>query len=98
MIIRNILAELSGSVRPVARIIKASSTFKSIAIGLNTGMIWPDHKAPLPTTLLVAEGSVIYREQNRVVTLHKHDDFEIPVDVKHSLEALTDSICILIQG
>nr|WP_067054047.1 hypothetical protein [Mucilaginibacter sp. L294] len=98
MIIKNILNELITSARPVARVIKSNSHFKSLVIGLKTDTIWTDHKAPLPTTLLVIEGSVIYKETNRQVILHKHDNFDIPVDITHSLYAVDDSICILIQG
>jgi quercetin dioxygenase-like cupin family protein len=98
MIIKNILAQLKEATRPISKIIKAGDSFKSMAIGLKKGIIWRDHKAVMPTKLMVAEGKVIYRQGESNIELGKFDDLDIPIDIVHSLEAEEDSICILIQG
>ena len=97
MILKNIMAQLGEATQPVSKIIKYSTTFKTLAVGLKKGVIWRDHKAAMPTKLLVVEGSVIYRQEEKVVELGKLDDMDIPVDIIHSLEATDDSLCILIQ-
>jgi quercetin dioxygenase-like cupin family protein len=98
MIIKNIIEQVEASNRPVAKIIKHNGNNKAIAIALKKGMIWPDHKASLPTILLVADGRVTYREGHETIELEKYDNFDIPVDITHSLEAQEDSLCILLQG
>lgn len=98
MIIKNIIAQVETSNRPVAKILKHSGNSKAIAIGLKKGMIWPDHKTSVPTMLIVADGLVTYREGNKAVVLEKYDNFDVPVDITHALEAQEDSLCILLQG
>jgi hypothetical protein len=98
MIIKNILAQLNDAARPVSKIIKSGNSFKSLAIGLRKDMIWRDHKAVMPTKLLVIQGTLIYRQGEKKVVLEQFDDLDIPVGIIHSLEATTDSICILVQA
>lgn len=98
MIIKNILAQLSETTRPVSKIVKSGTSFKTIAIGIKKGMIWRDHKAVMPTKLLVVQGTLIYRQGEKKVVLEQFDDLDIPVEIIHSLEAVTDSLCILVQG
>jgi quercetin dioxygenase-like cupin family protein len=98
MIIKNILANIADAARPISKIIKAGDSFKLVAIGLKKGVIWRDHKSVMPAKLLVMEGRVTYVQGENKVKLEKFEDFDIPVNVVHSLEAIEDSICILIQG
>ncbi|MGY4385040.1 quercetin dioxygenase-like cupin family protein [Pedobacter sp. UYP24] len=98
MIFKNIIAEIATATKPAVKIIKHSNSFKTIAIGLKAGVNLKEHKAFMPTVLLVTEGCVIYRSFDIEIRLNKHDDLEIPVNVNHSLEAVEDSLCILIQG
>ncbi|MES2111449.1 MAG: hypothetical protein V4577_22015 [Bacteroidota bacterium] len=98
MIIKNIIEQVETSNRPIAKIIKHSGNNKAIAIGLKKGMIWPDHKTSVPAILIVVDGRVTYREGNKAVALDKYDNFDIPVDITHALEAQEDSLCILLQG
>ena len=98
MIIKKILAELGATDRPISKIIKAGDSFKSMAIGMKKGVIWRDHKAVMPTKLMVMEGRVTYVKGEKIIKLEKFDDLDIPVNIIHSLKAVEDSICILIQG
>jgi len=98
MIIKTILANLGDTDRPISKIIKAGDSFKTMAIGLKKSVIWRDHKAVMPTKLLVVEGLVTYVQGEKKIKLEKFDDLDIPVNIVHSLEAMDDSICILIQG
>src|ERR1700759_2778450 len=98
MIIKDIISQAETSNRPVAKIIKHSDSSKVIVIALKKGMLWPDHKTSVPTILIVAEGQVTYREGDKAVHLDKFDNFDIPVDIIHALEAREDGLCILLQG
>ncbi|WP_374950113.1 hypothetical protein [Mucilaginibacter sp.] len=98
MIIKNIVAQLEAAIRPVSKIVKTGDSFKSLAIGLKKGMVWRDHKAAMPTRLLVIKGHVAYRQDDQLTELDLFSDMDIPVDIIHSLEAREDSICVLIQG
>ena len=98
MIIKDILSQLETATNPVAKLIQHNEHFKVVVIALKAGMTWKEHKANLPTRLVVVEGSVIYQEGDKNITLEKHDDFEIPVNIIHALHANEDSICFIIQG
>ena len=98
MIVKNVIEQLETASRPVAKIIKYNECFKAIVIGLKKGMIWNEHKATMPTRLIVSDGTVVYKEGDNAIVLNKHQDMEIPVNIIHALEAKEDSICFLIQG
>lgn len=98
MIVKNILAQLNEATRPISKIIKSGDSFKTIGIGLKKKVIWRDHQAAMPTKLLVVYGKVRYRQGEQTIELEKFEDLDIPVGIIHSLEAIVDSICILVQG
>ncbi|MFD2146124.1 hypothetical protein [Mucilaginibacter antarcticus] len=98
MILRAIKEELAACDKPVAKIIKSGSNYNLLAVGLKKGVTWQDHKTAMPTKLIVIEGSVIYQENGGKVPLMIYDEFEIPVNIIHSLEAAEDSLCMLIRG
>lgn len=98
MIIKTILAQLATADKPVVKVIRSTEHFKIIVIGLKQGMVLKAHKTLLPTRLMVSEGAVVYRENEKSVSVDKHEDIEIPVHILHSLEAREDSLCYLIQG
>ena len=98
MIIKEILEQLKTSKNPVAKAIHKGEHFKVLALALNKGMILKEHKAHITSKLTVLEGAVIYKEENRTITLNKYDEVEIPIEITHSVEATQDSLCILTQG
>jgi quercetin dioxygenase-like cupin family protein len=67
-------------------------------LGFKKGMILTKHKAHIQSKLIVLEGSVIYKEENRVMELGQYEGVEIPFELIHSVEALVDSLCLLTQG
>ncbi|MEO8416845.1 MAG: hypothetical protein ABI472_24490 [Ginsengibacter sp.] len=98
MIIQEILAQLENTVNPIVKILQRGDQFKVIAMGFKKGMILKEHKTPIPAKLVVIDGNVLYRQGEESIALNKFDEHEIPVNIIHSVEALHDSICILIQG
>ncbi|MNL35784.1 hypothetical protein D3C87_1578320 [compost metagenome] len=61
-------------------------------------MILKAHQTSLKAKLVVIEGKVNYIESERSIVLEKFDELEIPKTIVHSVEALEDSICLLIQS
>lgn len=98
MTIKQVKKELKASNHPVAKSLHQGVGFKVLIMGFKRGMILKEHKAHIRSKLTVLEGAVIYKEENRVVELEQYDELEIPIDVKHSVEALEDSLCLLTQG
>ena len=98
MIIKEVLAQLENAVNPVVKILQRGDQFKVIAMGFKKGMVLKEHKTPIPAKLVVIDGSIIYWQGEESIALNKFDEHEIPVDIIHAVEALEDSICILIQG
>ena len=98
MTIKHIKEKLETVDHPIAESIHHTSHFRVLAIGFKEGMTLKEHKAHLPSKLSVLEGAVNYVEQDRVVELGTYDEFEIPIEVTHSVVALKDSLCLLTQG
>lgn len=98
MTIKEIKEELKVANHPIAKSLHHGTGFKVLVMGFNKGMILTAHKAHIPSKLTVLEGSVIYKEENKVIELMQYDEVEIPIEVTHSVEAVEDSLCILSQG
>lgn len=98
MTIKEIKEDLKSATNPVAKSLHHGLGFKVLLMGFKKGMILKEHKAHIQSKLTVLEGAVIYKEENRIVTLMQYDEVEIPVEITHSVEAIEDSLCILSQG
>ncbi len=98
MTIKELKEELKVANHPIAKSLHHGKGFKVLVIGFKKGMILKDHKAHIQSKLTVLEGSVIYKEENRVIELLQYNEVEIPIEITHSVEALEDSLCILSQG
>ncbi|WP_162418789.1 cupin domain-containing protein [Cyclobacterium roseum] len=98
MTIKEIKAELKTATHPIAKSLHHGTGFKVLIMGFRKGMILQEHKAHTPSKLTVLEGTVIYKEENRVIELRQYDEVEIPLEITHSVEAMEDSLCILSQG
>ena len=98
MIIKEILAELEMKDHPVAKALFKKEGFKVLVIAFKNGMALKEHKANVPTKLVVLEGSVKYKSETTEIELGKYDDFEIPINELHAVNALENSLCMLVQG
>jgi quercetin dioxygenase-like cupin family protein len=98
MIIEQVREQMASAAGPVVKLIKQGQGYKMMAIGLKKGAVLKEHKTGVPAILIVSEGHITYNEHDRSVDLQRDADFEIPVNVLHSLMAKEDSICLLIQG
>lgn len=99
MIIKEVLAQLAQSqTGPVIKILEKGDQFKVIVLGFKKEMVLKAHQTPLRAKLVVVEGKVNYIEETRSVVLEKFDELAIPKTVIHSVAALEDSICLLIQS
>ncbi|MGN6396730.1 MAG: hypothetical protein ACTHMI_14260 [Mucilaginibacter sp.] len=98
MVIQDVVAELKDSASPIVKILVKGNSAKAIVLGFKRGMTLKEHKTAVNTRLVVIDGQINYISVNGKVTMNKFDDLEIPVNVPHSVEALEDSICFLIQG
>lgn len=99
MIIKEVLAQLEQTRKgPVIKVLEKGEQFKVIVLAFKKGMELKAHHTPIPARLVVVEGEVNYEETGRSVVLSRFDDLSIPVNVQHSVKAVEDSICLLIQG
>ncbi|ATP55620.1 hypothetical protein CPT03_03620 [Pedobacter ginsengisoli] len=99
MIIKEVLAQLAESqTGPIIKVLERGDQFKVIVLAFKKEMVLRAHQTPLKTKLVVIEGKVSYKEAGRLVVLDQFDDLEIPKKVLHSVEAIADSICLLIQS
>ena len=98
MIIKEAIAELEFKDSPVAKLLHTGVAFKVIILAFKKGMILKEHKTSVPTKLTVISGQIKYTDRNTNVILDKYEEFIVPLEELHSLEAFEDSLCLLIQG
>ncbi|HWZ36384.1 MAG TPA: hypothetical protein VNW51_09505 [Mucilaginibacter sp.] len=97
MVIQEVLAALANAVGPVVKVLVKGENSKVIVLGFRKGMVLKEHKTGVSTRLAVIDGQINYFSANGKVTMNKFDDLDIPINEPHSVEALKDSICFLIQ-
>jgi quercetin dioxygenase-like cupin family protein len=97
MIIKEVLTQLESAAGPVVKVLQRGEQGKVIVLGFKSGMVLKEHKTPITTKLVVIDGSVIYRTGEEETVISKFDELDIPVNVPHAVEALEDSVCLLIQ-
>ena len=98
MIIKETLAELELKDHPVAKALYKTEGFKVLVLAFKKDMLLKEHKAHVPTKLVVIKGEVIYKSETTELSLSCYDEFEIPVNELHSVYAKENSLCLLIQG
>ncbi len=98
MIIQEIKNLLVKATHPVARVMYIKEHFRVLAIGFNSKMILSEHRTPYDSKLVVIEGKVIYKEGDKEIQLNQYDEYIIPQNIVHSVTALEDSLCFLIQS
>ena len=98
MIIKDALKELETKDHPIAKALCKKDQFKILVLAFKKDMELKEHKANVPTKLVVLKGKVIYKSEATVQVLSCYDEFEIPINVLHAVLAKEDSLCMLIQG
>jgi quercetin dioxygenase-like cupin family protein len=98
MIINDVLQGLPSRDQPLAKVLHKGDHTRALVIGFTKNMLLKEHQAHLPSTLVVIKGSIVYKQGGVDITLRLYDQIEIPVAVLHSVEALEDSLCLLVQG
>ena len=98
MIIKDILKQIETAEKPVAKMLRKGEHFHVLAIGFKKDMILAEHTSSLPARLLVVKGAVVYNDAQGPHPLGLYDEFEIPVDDPHWVEASEDSLILVIKG
>lgn len=92
------LQEVEQSSHPVAKALQKTELNKVLAIAFKKGMFLKEHKANLFTTIYLLEGKVQYQDAERDIMMEQYGEVEILSNVSHTVEALEDSLLLLIQG
>lgn len=73
-------------------------TGQTISLHLKQGGVLPEHMTKTPAVLVCIQGKVNYSEETGFSTVLTQGDFqEIPANVKHQLNALEASDCLLLK-
>ncbi|RJE74845.1 hypothetical protein [Reichenbachiella sp. MSK19-1] len=92
-----IWTELLESDKPVVKVIEKSENLRILGIGLKQGVILTEHQTPYVTKLVLVEGEVEYEQGETKYLLRKFDELDIPVNIKHQVTSLSNSLFVLIQ-
>lgn len=98
MIIKDVISRLEEADCPIIKVLQNQASGKVLVIGLKKGISLKKHQTAVPARIAVIEGTVVYQQEDISVTLDKFSDMEIPVNVLHAVEALENSVFLLIIG
>jgi quercetin dioxygenase-like cupin family protein len=98
MTIKDVLTELEIKDQPVSKALYKKEGIKILVLAFKKDMLLKEHKANVPTKLVVLNGEVIYKSATSEQYLNCFDEFEIPMNELHGVIAKEDSLCLLIQG
>ena len=98
MIIKNAIAELEFKNSPVVKLMHTGIASKVIVLAFKKGMILKGNKTIVPSKLTVLTGNVKYISESLIRTIDMYEELETPIEDTYTIEALEDSLCILIQG
>lgn len=97
-VLNKISQALSTSEKPIIKQIYNQEGEKMLAIGLKTGVVFPEHLAPSRAKLMVIQGEVDYRTAVDTFRFQSFDTYEIPIGVKHSVVGVEDAIFLILFG
>ncbi|WP_346238852.1 hypothetical protein ABDK00_005385 [Niabella insulamsoli] len=98
MILRNLQTELASAKHPVAKALYYENGCRVLCIGFKKAMLMKEHITKQPATLYVLSGEVLYKTATSSQKLGQFDEIQIPIDLPHSVEAIEDSLCLLLQS
>jgi hypothetical protein len=99
MLIINKIAEgLSKSDVPIIKQVYDKAGCKLLAIGLRSGVTFPEHLAPSKAKLIVVQGEIDFKTATDIYRFERFDSFDIPLHVKHSVVGIYDAIFLLLLG
>ena len=90
------LSEKEG--KPSIRVLQKTDRSKLMAIALAKGISLSRHKAPDDARILVVKGKILFVNDSESLELSKLEVHSFPKEEVHSVEALEDSIFLLILG
>lgn len=69
-----------------------------ISISFKKGMVLEKHTTSIPARLVILRGEVIYNTELQRTELKQREEHQIPVDEPHWVEAVEDSVALLIKN
>jgi quercetin dioxygenase-like cupin family protein len=96
--LKSMLQEVEQSSHPVAKALQKTELNKVLAIAFKKGMFLKEHKANLFTTIYLLEGKMKYQDAERDILMEQYGEVEILSNLPHAVEALEDSLLLLVQG
>ena len=98
MIIKKVLMQLESKMQMIVKVLINGGNFKVLAKRFKKQRIEKEGKSPIILLQAVLSGTIIYKESLKEKQLTKFENTEIAVKQIHSVEAIEDSLCLLIQG
>ena len=97
-VLKQLVADLQESSHPVAKALHFQNQgCRILMIGFKKGMHLKEHKVNLPATLYVLQGAVVYIQNAFKKEVKALENIDIPINEMHAVDALEDSLCLLIQ-
>ncbi|MGB7786781.1 MAG: hypothetical protein WBL27_11825 [Salinimicrobium sp.] len=98
MILKEVIAQTETAEKPVVKRLQEGKDFHILAIGLKENVVLKEHKTDIPAKLVVIKGQVVFKTDEAETTLGLYDEHVIQVGQLHAVEALKDSLFLVIKG
>ncbi len=92
----NRILEANISGLQVSKIFNTTTT-ETLLITLEKGKLFPTHRSPKDTFLVVLNGSINFHIENKMIALEQHEVYTFKKDVEHHVTANADSKFLIIR-
>ena len=98
MTLKEVLKEMEAAKKPVVKKLQEGKEGHVLAIGMQSEVILKEHKSDIPAKIVVIKGQIAYNAEDEQIILDLFEEFDIPVGEYHWVQALKDSIFLVIKG
>ena len=98
MTLKEVLKEMEAAKKPVVKKLQEAKEGHVLAIGMQAEVILKEHKSDIPAKIVVIKGQIAYNAGDKQTLLDLFEEYNIPVGEYHWVQALKDSLFLVIKG
>ena len=89
---------MEAAKKPVVKKLQEGKEGHVLAIGMQAEVILKEHKSDIPAKIVVIKGQIAYNAGDKHTILDLFQEYNIPVGEYHWVQALKDSLFLVIKG
>ena len=97
-ILKEVLKEVESAKKPVVKKLQEGKEGHVLAIGMQAEVVLKEHKSDIPAKIVVIKGQIAYNAGDNQKIISLYEEHDIPVAEYHWVQALKDSLFLVIKG